>query len=225
MTPRSNELSRGATGSTGCLVATIAVAMLAIPSAGRAQDSTPDTLLYEQASGTLEITPGLCAAGDPPGCVGPYRAQWRLISETCTISGRFEGVDLPADTPCQAVNHGFTFGKVQGWLKPVCGETYSYTSEHTTWDDGSANTHTIGGVVRNEALEVPANGGGVLIVTGWLDGDDADDDPVGDISIFAELTARAVSEPGTVACVTAPATNFTFTSQATFVRHTKESGT
>lgn len=182
------------------------------PQGASAHTGEADTYLVEVGSGTIDLTPGLCLPGDLLGCAGPQEAQFRVQFDECTVSGRFEGVDLPADSPCDGVNHGRTFGSVQGWTQPACGSTYSYSTDDTDAWSTSGNSQTINGMTRNEFIEV-RNLGVTLTVNGWLDDADPDDDPVGDHSLVAIVRTQPTNEGG---CRTAPGTSFTFTSVALF---------
>lgn len=221
--------------STLALAIGLALAFTVLPGPATAHDDEGDTLLFERGRGTLEVTPGLCVPGGTPDCQSaPSEAQFRVRFTECTISGTFEGTDLD-EAPCDGTNHGRIYGVVLGWTGPACASTYSRTTDDTTaWssdeddvpagrargraaepadaDDASDNTHTIDGITRNESFEV-RSAGAVLEVNGWLDDADADDDPVGDHSLVAEVRIRPTT---TGACVTHPATEFTFESTAIF---------
>lgn len=199
--------------TTFALVVGLALAFTSLPGPAPAHDVEGDTFLIEEGAGTLEVTPGLCIPGGTADCESaPPEAQFRVQFTECTISGTFEGVEIE-DASCDGTNHGRIDGVVLGWTGPACASTYSRTTDDTTaWGSDAENTHTIDGVTRNEAFEV-RSAGAVLEVNGWLDDADPDDDPVGDHSLVAEVRIRPVTAG---ACVTHPATEFTFQSTAVF---------
>lgn len=174
------------------------------------------TAAQDVSTFTIELAPGICVPGDTDDCVGPTSTEFHVTADSCTITGVFEGATLAQDTPCDFELFGFV-EPLPGASKPVCGGTSFYTSDDTTaFGEGNTSTFSVDGEPRSIFLEGMAVATD-LVITGWLDDDDTDSDPIGDHRILAPVNAvRAVAQEGTIPCVTTPGTEFFGAGTATF---------
>lgn len=164
-----------------------------------------DTSMVERfANATTVVTPGLCAPGDMPQCVGPEVAQFEVHSDICVLNGRFEGVDLPADAPCAFDLYGFEIGLAAG-TKPACGAALFYTSDETTaFGQDRVNILTINGSARRIHVEGYALGAMLVFTKVVYDGPNG----VPQRYAIAPPTPVQRSSGGSgVPCVSTPLTN------------------
>jgi hypothetical protein len=171
-------------------VALVAASLVPFP----VRAGSTGTLAVDAFIATVEISPGLCILGDTPDCVGPTEAQFTITSDECTINGAFEGNALPAGAACSFVAQG-VIEALPNQAKPFCGGIRF----HTTGE----NVFEIASISRAISLE-GSTIGTVVVITGFVDDDDADADPTGDHAVTSTGVTRAVAQPGTVPCVTAP---------------------
>lgn len=169
-------------------------------------EPTGDTLLLDAFVSSVEVDPGLCLPGDTPACEGPTQAQFRVTSTDCTLAGVFEDQSIPAGTECFFDLTG-VMEAVSPFEKPACGAIAFRTT--------GENVFEFGGIERTIHLEGETIGTAVSI-SGYLDGDDPDTDPVGDHEVNSAGVTRAQGEPGTLPCTTAPLTAAIFTGSAVF---------
>lgn len=178
------------------------------PTGARAHVGSTGTFLLETfVNAGVDVSPGLCAPGDTPGCVGPQVAQFRVLSDACTMSGRFEGTDLAPNSPCGFELYGFMTGLAPG-TKPSCSGLRFVTSDETTaWGDGNTSKLIVNGTPRDIYIEGATIGITAIFTTVWWDDDDSDIDPVGDHSSIAPPAPSIRQSGGSgVGCVTAPVT-------------------
>jgi hypothetical protein len=174
------------------------------PSAQTSPASTDVTAVMPALS--ADITPGLCAPGDTPSCVGPELAQIHMYSLACVASGTFEGKSLAADSPCGMDLSAFMAPSLEGLTKPSCLTSHTYTSDSARAFGKPVNRATAGGVARKIQISYPAGVLGFRTATGWMDGPDRDDDPVGDHSIVFSVQARPRQTDAGIPCITTPFT-------------------
>jgi hypothetical protein len=189
------------------LWATMVLAALLIPGATSAQaDSVTDVTAVMPAA-AADIQPGLCGPEDTPLCVGPYEAQIHLYSLSCTATGTFEGSPLTADSRCGIDLSAFMVPSVDGLTKPSCVTAHTYTSDDARTHGKPVNETVAGGVARKMQLSYPFGVLNLRTGTGWVDGPDSDDDPIGDHSLVFSIQVRPrETEPGELPCITAPFT-------------------
>jgi hypothetical protein len=194
-------------------VSNIALALLTagallFPSASSAQANSGVTdVTAVMPAAAADIEPGLCAPGDTPFCVGPYEAQIHLYSLSCVATGTFEDTPLPADSACGIDLSAFMVPSIEGVTKPSCLTTHTFTSDAARKHGKPVNEAVAGGVARKIQLSYPAGVLGFRTATGWMDGPDGDDDPVGDHTLVFSIQARPrESEDGTLACINTPFT-------------------
>ncbi len=180
-------------------------AMLLVPGAASAQSSGVTDVTAVMPAAAIDITPGLCAAGDTPWCVGPYEAQFHLYSFECVANGSFEGRPLAADRDCGIDVSGFMRPSVEGLTKPSCNTSRTYTSDQARAHGKPINEVTAGGVARKTQLGYPAAVLGFRTATGWVDGPDRDRNPVGDHRLVFSIQARP-QQTTPIPCVTGPVT-------------------
>lgn len=182
----------------------VGMALLLPAGAHGSPGSTHITETFTNAA--IEITPGLCLAGDTPGCVGPEVAQFRGgFPELCVMNGRFEGTALPLNAPCGFEVYGFQVGLTPG-TKPACGATRFYTSDKTTaFGRHKTNKLIINGVSRSIYLEGYSVGATIVFTKVEWDGDDPGKDPHGDHQVVAAPNPVQRSSSGSgIPCVTTP---------------------
>ena len=190
----------------GTLLSALMVVAALSPSvaSGQAgQDPTDVTAVMPAAA--ADIAPGLCAAGDTPLCVGPYEAQIHLYSLECAATGTFEGTTLAADERCGIDLSAFMVPSLEGLTKPSCLSSHTYTSDRARKHGKPVNEVTAGGVARKMQLSYPAAVLGFRTATGWVDGPDRDDDPVGDHALVFSIQARP-PQTTELPCFTTPFT-------------------
>lgn len=192
-------------------VLTVLTAVTLLPAGARAHPGVTDTYVVEAfANAATEISPGLCAPGDTPDCVGPEVAQFRVFivpATTCVLNGVFEGEELPANAPCSFELYGFMTGVASG-SKPACGAARFYTSNDTTaFGENKTNTFVFNGVPRSITVEGESFGALAIFTKVEVDDADGDTDTSGDhIQIAAPAPIRRESGGSGVPCVTQPLT-------------------
>jgi hypothetical protein len=180
---------------------------LLIPTASPAQTSSANTdVTAVMPALAADITPGLCAPGDTPSCVGPDLAQIHMYSFACVASGAFEGRAITADSACGMDLSAFMAPSLEGLTKPSCLTSHTYTSDAARAFGKPANEATAAGVARKIQISYPAGVLGFRTATGWMDGPDRDDDPVGDHSIIFSVQARPRQSDAGIPCITTPFT-------------------
>jgi hypothetical protein len=96
---------------------------------------------------------------------------------------------------------------IEGLTKPSCLTTHTFTSDAARKHGKPVNEAVAGGVARKIQLSYPAGVLGFRTATGWMDGPDGDDDPVGDHTLVFSIQARPrESEDGALACINTPFT-------------------
>lgn len=182
---------------------------LAAPVGATAHPGETDTFLHEAFTEALtEISPGLCAPGDTPDCVGPDVAQFRGSTNsgsTCRLNGMFEG-EMYVDAPCSFDLYGFMTGLMPG-TKPACGAARFFLSDETTaFGEDNVSTFTFDGVSRRIYVE-GLSLGAILIFT-RVEVDDEDTDVAGDHVDFAPPTPilRDATDGSGLSCVQSPLT-------------------
>lgn len=195
----------------GIALALLATGALVVPAASSAQ-ATPTDVTAVLPAAAADITPGLCMPGDTPFCVGPYEAQIHLYSLACAATGTFEGRPLVAEGPCGIDLSAFMVPSVEGLTKPTCLTSHTYTSDAATAHGKPVNQAVAGGVARKIKVGYPFAVLGFRTATGWMDGPDADDDPVGDHNLVLSIQARPPeSDDMELPCISAPFTRPTIT--------------
>jgi hypothetical protein len=185
--------------------AALAAAAMLCFAASNAQASIRTDVTAVLPVAAADISPGLCSAGDTPFCVGPYEAQIHLYSLECAATGTFEGRILAADGSCGIDLSAFMVPSLEGFTKPNCLTTHTYTSDAATAHGSPVNKVVVGGVARRFKLSYPAGVLGFRTGTGWVDGPDAGDNPVGDYSLVLSIQVRPrESNDVEVPCITAP---------------------
>jgi hypothetical protein len=189
------------------IISSVVAAALLPPSVQAHPDST-DTLIFETfANAPTDISPGLCAPGDTPDCVGPEVAEFRVLSTACVMNGLFEGEELPLNAPCGFELYGFLTG-IEPGSKPACGAARFVTSDHTTaFGDNKTSKLVINGVPRSIYIDGVSVGLLNVFTTVQWDDDDEDSDPTGDHIAIAPpaLVLRQSGGSGTP-CVNQPLT-------------------
>lgn len=180
-----------------------AAMFLAAPSADADSGATDFTAAIPAAA--AEITPGLCAPGDTPQCVGPDLAQIHLYSLSCAASGTFEGKPLIANEACGIDLSAFMAPSLEGLTKPSCLTSHTYTSDRARAFGRPVNEVMAGGVARKMQLSYPAAVLGFRTATGWVDGPDGDKDPVGDHTLIFSIQVRPL-QTTELPCFTGPVT-------------------
>lgn len=179
--------------------------LLLLPGAAQAHTGSTDTLVVQILSGTVDFSPGLCAPGDTPDCVGPYEAQFRLQVSTCSASGTFEGAPLAEGMPCGGYNVGFVHPPVLGLTKPTCASARIESSHDAKGFGRPANYVVINGEARNDHVGYVARAGLTTVVTGWVDDADPDTDPTGDHTLVGLVhVTRPAPALETGPCFTTP---------------------
>jgi hypothetical protein len=185
--------------------ATLAAAAFLIPAAPRAETGADGTNVTAVMSAlNADITPGLCAPGDTPWCVGPDLAQIHMYSLACVANGTFEGQSLPPNSPCGIDLTAFMAPTLEGLTKPSCQTSHTYTSEQARAFGKPVNAVTVGETKRKMQLSYPAGVLGFRTATGWVDGPDRNDDPAGDHSLIFSVQARPKQDAQGVVCITTP---------------------
>jgi hypothetical protein len=169
-------------------------------------DQGPTDVTAVMPAAAADISPGLCVAGDAPLCIGPYEAQIHLYSLACAATGTFEGTTLAADERCGIDLSAFMVPSVEGLTKPSCLSSHTYTSDRARKHGKPVNEVVAGGVARKMQLSYPAAVLGFRTATGWVDGPDRDDDPVGDHALIFSIQVRPPPQTTEIPCTTTPFT-------------------
>jgi hypothetical protein len=191
----------------GALAVSLALAASALvaPAAADAQAGATDTgVTAVMPALSADITPGLCSPGDTPSCIGPDLAQIHMYSLACEGTGTFEGESIPVTDLCGIDLSAFMAPSLQGLTKPSCLTSHTYTSDQARALGKPVNEIVIGGVARKMQISYPAGILGFRTATGWMDGPDRDDDPVGDHSVIFSVQARPRQSDEGIPCITTP---------------------
>jgi hypothetical protein len=137
--------------------------------------------------------------------VGPDEAQIHLYSLACTATGTFEGRRVSQDSPCGIDLSAFMVASIEGFTKPTCLTSHTYTSDAARRFGKPVNEATVDGQARKIEISYPAAVLGFRTATGWMDGPDRDSDPTGDHRIVFSIQARA-PQTTEVPCVSRPFT-------------------
>jgi hypothetical protein len=201
---------RGKPGSRRGWITKVALALLGMgvvqPGEVQAQaDAAGTKVAAVIPAATADIGPGLCIPGDTPTCVGPDEAQIHLYSLACTATGTFEGRRVSPDGACGIDLSAFMLPSVEGFTKPTCLTSHTYTSDAARRFGKPVNEATVDGQARKIEVSYPAAVLGFRTATGWMDGPDRDSDPTGDHRIVFSIQARA-PQSSDVPCVSKPFT-------------------
>jgi hypothetical protein len=187
------------------IAASLATVAILFPTAPSAQTATPNTNVTAVMTAlNADITPGLCAPGDTPWCVGPDLATIHMYSLSCVANGTFEGESLPPNSPCGIDLSAFMAPTLEGLTKPSCQTSHTYTSDQARAFGKPVNAVTIGDTDRKMQLSYPAGVLGFRTATGWVDGPDRNSDPAGDHSLIFSVQARPKQDAQGVVCITTP---------------------
>jgi hypothetical protein len=190
---------------TACAALALLASLILTAESHGQTDAASTKVAAAMPAAAADIGPGLCMPGDTPSCVGPEQAQIHLFSLSCAATGTFEGRRLAPESPCGIDLSGFMEPSIEGFTKPTCMTSHTYTSDLARRFGKPVNKATVDGRARRIKISYPAAVLGFRTATGWMDGRDRDRDPVGDHRIVFSIQARPPQ--GTeLPCITTPFT-------------------